>query len=189
MNNDINSTKKKLAESLKKLMSERPFEKIKIQDIVDLCNMNRRTFYYHFKDIYELLEWFYHDEALKQLEINSTYETWTNEFLYLFHYIEANKKVTLCVFKSLGREYLEGFMYKSIFRVVKNIVYNLALDLEVKETQKDFMAHYYTVSLVGMMIHWIQADFTPSPSEIASMTKLIIQGTMRNALERFSQNG
>jgi len=188
MNNDRNITKKKLAEALKKLMSERPFEKIKIQDIVDLCSMNRRTFYYHFKDIYELLEWFYHDEALKQLEINSTYETWTNEFLYLFHYIEANKKITLCVFKSLGREYLEKFMYKSIFRVVKTIVYDLATDLEVKESQKDFIANYYTVSLVGILTHWIQTDFTPSPVEITNMTNLIIQGTIRNALERFAQN-
>lgn len=188
MNNDSNTTKKKLAESLKKLMSEKPFEKIKIQDIVNLCNMNRRTFYYHFKDIYELLEWFYHDEALKQLEINSNYDTWTNEFLYLFHYIEANKKITLCVFKSLGREYLENFMYKSIFRVVKNIVYDLGSDLEVKECQKDFIANYYTVSLLGTLTHWIQADFTPSPVEITNMTKLIIQGTIRNALERFAQN-
>ncbi|WP_343769221.1 TetR/AcrR family transcriptional regulator C-terminal domain-containing protein [Clostridium malenominatum] len=178
-----------MAEALKKLMSERAFEKIKIQDIVDICHMNRRTFYYHFKDIYELLEWFYHEEALKQLEINSTYDSWTNELLYLFHYIESNRKVTLCVFKSLGREYLEDFMYKTVFRVVKNIVYDIAFDLEVKEAQKDFIAHYYTVSLVGMMTHWIQADFTPNPTEITNMTNLIIQGTMRNALERFSQNG
>ncbi len=188
MNKENNSTKKKLAEALKQLMSEKPFEKIKIQEIADLCQMNRRTFYYHFKDIFELLDWFYHEETMKQLEINSTYETWTNELLYLFHYIESNKKMTLCVFKSLGRQYLEDFMYKSVFRVVKNIVYGMAVDLEVKEKEKDFIAHYYTVSLLGVMTHWIQADFTPRPTEITNMTSLTIQGTMRGALERFSQN-
>lgn len=187
MNNEINTTKKKLADALKLLMSERAFEKITIQDIVDMCGMNRRTFYYHFKDIYELLDWFYHEEALEQLEINSTYESWHNELLYLFHYLEANKKITICVFKSLGRGYLEDFVYKSVFRVVKNIVYDMAADLEVKEAQKDFTAHYYSVSLVGVLTHWIQADFTPSPEEITDMTKVILKGTMRDALERFSQ--
>jgi probable dihydroxyacetone kinase regulator len=189
MNDNTNKTKKKLAEALKKLMCERAFEKITIQDIVDLCEMNRRTFYYHFKDIYELLEWFYHEEALRHLEINSTYETWTNELLYLFHYIESNKKSTLCAFKSLGRQYLEDFMYKSVFRVVKNIVQDMALDLEVKETEKDFIAHYYTVSLLGILTYWIQADFTPSPLEITNLTSITVEGTMRGALERFSQKG
>jgi probable dihydroxyacetone kinase regulator len=188
MNNDVNRTKKRMSEALKKLMNERAFEKIKIQDIVDLCQMNRRTFYYHFKDIYELLEWFYHEEALNHVEINSTYETWTNELLYLFHYIEANKKSTLCVFKSLARQYLDDFMYKSVFPVIKNIVCDMAKDLEVYEEEKNFIAHYYTVSLLGIITHWIQADFTPSPVEITKMISLTVQGTMRSALERFSQN-
>jgi probable dihydroxyacetone kinase regulator len=189
MNNEINNTKKKLADALKILMSEKALEKITIQDIVNLCGMNRRTFYYHFQDIYELLDWFYHEEALRQLEINSTYESWPNELLYLFHYIEANKKITLCVFKSLGRGYLEDFIYKSVYRVVRNIVYGIASDLEVKVEQKDFMAHYYTVSLVGVLTHWIQADFTPSPEEITDMIQVMLKGTMRSALERFAQKG
>jgi probable dihydroxyacetone kinase regulator len=189
MNNELNNTKKKLADALKMLMSEKAFEKITIQDIVNLCGMNRRTFYYHFQDIYELLDWFYHDEALRKLEINSTYESWPNELLYLFNYIEANKKITLCVFKSLGRGYLEGFIYKSVYRVVRNIVYGIASDLQVKEDQKDFMAHYYTVSLVGVLTYWIQEDFTQSPEEITDMIQVMLKGTMRSALERFAQKG
>lgn len=188
MHIENNRTKRKLADALKRLMCERAFEKITIQDIVDLCNMNRRTFYYHFKDIYELLEWFYHEEALKQLEINSTYDTWTNEVLYLFNYIEANKKSTLCAFKSLARQYLEDFVYKTIFPVVRNVVSDVAVDYRVKESEKDFIAHFYTVSLLGIMNHWIKSDFTPDPMEITNMTKIMVQGTMRNALERFSQN-
>lgn len=189
MNNEISNTKKKLADALKMLMSERAFEKITIQDIVDMCGMNRRTFYYHFQDIYELLDWFYHEEALKELAINSTYETWPNELLYLFHYFEANKKITLCAFKSLGRAYLEDFIYKNVFRVVKNIVYGLASDLEVKEEKKDFLAHYYTVSLAGVLTHWIQGNFSPSPEELTDMIRETLKGTMRNALERFAQKG
>ncbi|TCT15612.1 TetR family transcriptional regulator [Natranaerovirga pectinivora] len=188
MGKDSDTTKKKLANALKILMGERPFEKIKIQDIVDLCDMNRRTFYYHFQDIYELLEWFYHEEALKQFEINSTYESWPKEVLYLFNYIESNKEITLCAFKSLGRAYLEDFMYKIVFRVVKNITYEMAEGLDVKEMQKDFLAHFYTVTLVGLITHWIQADCKENPVEITNMTKVIVKGTMVNALNQFAQN-
>ena len=44
-------TKKAFATSLKKLLSQRPLDKIKISDITDDCEVNRQTFYYHFKDI------------------------------------------------------------------------------------------------------------------------------------------
>lgn len=52
-------TKKALAASLKKLMIEKPFEKISISDICDGCGMKRKSFYYHFKDKYDLLDWIF----------------------------------------------------------------------------------------------------------------------------------
>ena len=50
-------TKIALGESLRKLMAEKPLNKITISDITNECGCNRMTFYYHFHDIYELLEW------------------------------------------------------------------------------------------------------------------------------------
>lgn len=56
--------KEQMAESLKKLMKQKSLQKITIQEIADDCGMNRYTFYYHFKDIYDLLSWVFHEEAL-----------------------------------------------------------------------------------------------------------------------------
>ena len=52
-----NSTKKALEASLKKLLKEKPFDKITIADLTGDCGISRMTFYYHFQDIYELAEW------------------------------------------------------------------------------------------------------------------------------------
>ena len=51
-----NRTKEMLAESLMKLLARRTLDKITIQDIVDDCGYNRQTFYYHFHDIYDLID-------------------------------------------------------------------------------------------------------------------------------------
>ena len=56
-------TKKALAVSLKKLLSKKELSKITISNITDECGVNRQTFYYHFKDIYDLLEWIYKNEV------------------------------------------------------------------------------------------------------------------------------
>ena len=53
----INQTKQILEESLKKLMLQKPLDKITIRDLTEDCGISRMAFYYHFKDIYDLVEW------------------------------------------------------------------------------------------------------------------------------------
>ena len=52
-----NVTKRALEQSLKNLLLKKPLTKITIGDITEDCGINRMTFYYHFKDIYDLVEW------------------------------------------------------------------------------------------------------------------------------------
>ena len=50
------TTKRALEASLKKLLLQKPLNKITINDITEDCGVNRMTFYYHFKDIYDLVD-------------------------------------------------------------------------------------------------------------------------------------
>ena len=67
-------TKNALAASMKKLMEERDFSKVTVADICEGCGMNRKSFYYHFKDKYELVNWIFYEEFLKNMDV-SRYKT------------------------------------------------------------------------------------------------------------------
>ena len=67
---DSNITKNALATSLKNLMKEKPFEKISVSDICDACGMNRKSFYYHFKDKYDLVNWIFLVGFLSKMNID-----------------------------------------------------------------------------------------------------------------------
>ena len=69
------TTKRALGASLKKLLAEKPLDKITVGDITQDCEVNRQTFYYHFKDVYDLIEWVYLDEATHALDGRKTYDT------------------------------------------------------------------------------------------------------------------
>lgn len=56
---DSNITKKALAMAMKELMEQIPFSKISVSDICEKCGMNRKSFYYHFKDKYDLVNWIF----------------------------------------------------------------------------------------------------------------------------------
>lgn len=85
-----NITKKALAAAMKELMAERPFVKINVGDICERCGMNRKSFYYHFQDKYELVNWiFYHEFIIPHR--GSDYEVGWHLLQDLGNYLYENK--------------------------------------------------------------------------------------------------
>lgn len=62
------NTKKKIAQALRRLMNERPFEKITVQNLMDMAQMKRQSFYYHFQDTRDVLIWLYRQEVIEPLQ-------------------------------------------------------------------------------------------------------------------------
>lgn len=69
---DSSITKKALANAMKELMEQKKFSKINVGEICSLCNMNRKSFYYHFKDKYDLVNWIFYSEFVRN-NISSKY--------------------------------------------------------------------------------------------------------------------
>jgi Transcriptional regulator len=179
-------TKKVLAESLKKLMATKPLNKITIRDITDDCKLNRQTFYYHFQDVYDLLSWIYQEEAIAQLRKHNDFRTWQEDFLDLFHYIESTRAFSLCAFHSIGRDRLEHFLYTVTYCYIQNVVNKMAGDLPVTEKSKNFVANFYTIAFIGIVIQWLQNGMSDSPEDIIAALSVTVEGNMRGAIERYA---
>ena len=139
-------TKRAFASSLKKMLAKRPLEKIRVIDITRDCGVNRQTFYYHFKDIYDLLEWVYTNEATKALGGKKTYETWQQGFKQIFQYILNNKEFVLSTFNSVSREYLERYLYNEVYLLLIGVVEEKAKGIPVREKDKSFIADFYNMT-------------------------------------------
>ena len=105
-------TKHALEASLKNILLKKPLNKITVKDIADDCGINRMTFYYHFKDIYDLVEWSCIEDARKALEGKKTYDTWQQGFLQIFEAVLENKPFIMNVYHSVSREQVEIYLYK-----------------------------------------------------------------------------
>ena len=110
-------TKKALAQALKELLSKKELSKITIKNITDYCGVNRQTFYYHFKDVYDLIEWIYTSEVIDEIKDDDTYESWQQGFLFIFNYILKNKNFVLNTYNSISREFVMMFLYKQTSRL------------------------------------------------------------------------
>ena len=85
-------TKKALSFSLKELLKEKTISKITINDICEKAGVRRQTFYYHFADLPELVEWTCYTEVESVLKENRTYNSWQEGFLDIFKLAKKRKK-------------------------------------------------------------------------------------------------
>lgn len=179
------STKQALSETFKILLEARTIDKITVKDIVTKCGVNRQTFYYHFKDIYDLLEWVYTNEATKALGGKKTYETWKQGFKQIFQYILNNKEFVLSTFNSVSREYLERYLYNEVYLLLIGVVEEKAKGIPVREKDKSFIADFYKYAFVGIVLDWIRTGMKEEADEIIERLDKLIYGNMEEALERY----
>ena len=177
-------TKRALEASLKKLLLQKPLNKITINDIAEDCGMNRMTFYYHFKDIYDLIEWSCREDASRILEGKKTYETWQQGLLQIFEAVQENKPFILNVYRSVSREQVENYLYKVTYDLLESVVEEQAQSMSVRPEDKAFIATLYKYMLVGLLLDWIKADMKGDPQIMVERLDQVIHGSVNAALER-----
>ena len=178
-------TKRALEQSLKNLLLKKPLTKITINDIAEDCGINRMTFYYHFKDIYDLVEWCCEEDASRALAGKKTYETWQQGLLQIFEAVQDNKPFILNVYRSVGREQVENYLYRITYDLLEGVVEEQAAGMSVRPEDKAFIANVYKYAFVGLMLDWIKHDMKGDPKEIIDRLDRVIHGSVAAALDRF----
>ena len=103
-----NITKNALEESLKKFLLQKPLDKITISDLTTDCGISRMAFYYHFKDIYDLVEWSCIEDASRAFAGKKDLRHLGRKgFSRFFEAVLENKPFILNVYRSVKREQVE----------------------------------------------------------------------------------
>ena len=85
-------TKETLASALRELLKTQPLSKISVKDITDYCDMSRNSFYYHFKDKYELISWIFYNDMLKNVNAFDDPSQLTQSFVNVCQWIYSNRQ-------------------------------------------------------------------------------------------------
>lgn len=178
-------TKRALEQSLKNLLLKKPLTKITVSDITDDCGINRMTFYYHFKDIYDLVEWSCLEDAKMALEEKKTYDTWQQGLLQIFKAVQENKPFILNVYRCVHREQVEKYLQPLVDQLLLNVINKEAAGITVRDEDKQFIAQVYSYMFIGLMLDWIKDDMREDPQQIVEKLSKLIKGSVSVALSRF----
>lgn len=180
-------TKRAMSAALKNLLREKKLNKITVQDIADECGINRQTFYYHFQDIYDLVEWTCIEDTEKVLKENRTYDTWQEGFLSVFDLAKKDKTFIDNIYRSVSLEMLEQYLYRLVYPLLKNVVDEKANGQTVREENKKYIADFYKYAFVGVLLEWIRNDMAESPGQIVDRVSRIVGGAIETAFANFNR--
>ena len=160
-------------------------EPLTVKDIVENCGVNRKTFYYYFKDIYDLVEWVCLEDAKKALADNKTYETWQQGFVRIFDAVRENKPFIMNVYRCVSREQVEKYLTPLTDDLLMGVINELSAGMVVRAEDKAFIAQVYSYAFVGLMLDWIKDEMKQDPETLVNRFALVIQDDVSCALNRF----
>lgn len=182
-----NTTKLMLEESLKKLLLHKTIDKITINDLTKDCGISRMSFYYHFKDIYDLAEWVCIEDGKRALQGKKTYDTWQEGMMQIFEVIIENKPFILNIYRCTSREKIENYLYKLTYNLIAGVVEEKSKGINLPEEDKVFIAEFYKYGFVGVILDWISNGMKDDYKVIVEKMSIALRGNITNSIQNFEQ--
>ena len=181
-----NLTKKLIAESFEVLMEKHPFEKITIRMITDQAGLIRPTFYNHFQDKYDLVEWIFCENIIREVESLLDHGMVQEAIKFLFTGIHRNRQFYSkllqvtgqnCLEEVMGRHFYELFRKSIEQRGIKKLPKNRVLNV-------DTLSRYYTLGLLTSIKAWLlMGDVDISVDELTEAYEFLLTHSVYDMID------
>lgn len=172
-------TKKRIAKAFKKLFVTQSFDKISVRDIMEEAGVRRQTFYNHFVDKYELLEWIFQTELREQVTDNLDYISGKQLLIELLHFFQCNRDFYEKLFEIEGQNnfssYFESYCQQLLDKLLAD---SRSPSFEVAE-EKELFVIYHSLALANLIKHYITCRRTPCQLDGPTIVQLITK-TLEN---------
>ena len=180
--------KEKIIKETLNLLNTKTLDKINIKDITDNLNISRQAFYYHFNDLYEVVETICTNSYKMVTNTYTDLEDWKFVYLYILRLIYTHKDVVSNIYKTIEREYVDNILYNSLFPYVENVIIKQSKNLNVEKKDIDFISKYFTLSFIAITSDWIKNGMKEKPEILVRNVYLIINNDFKKALNNFEKN-
>ncbi len=179
------NTKKDIIRAFERLLAKREFEKITVKDITENAGINRKTFYYYFADIDDLMTKAFDWEIQNFLDNIPSGATAHEAIMNFFTLVSESKDVVYHIYNSSRSEHLTEYIRTAALSMVKSTFVGELKDHNITEEQKDVVYHIYSFAISGFIIMWIdsgmQTDIVEHIKQIGTMLDGGIEFLLKNA--------
>lgn len=179
-----NYTKNLIKQEFIKLLNKKSLHNITVTEIAKQCKIERKTFYYHYENLPQLVKEIF-DEELEDVikEFNETL-SWEESFISAAKFILENKKVVKHMYESDYKVELEKYIFSISGEIMRKYVRRVAKDTKAQEIDIKLIAYFYQCALSSSLVEWVATDMKTDPKLVTRRLGELMDGNILEALKR-----
>lgn len=182
-----NVTKAAIEASLRKLLQEKSLDEITVKDIVEDCGISRQTFYYHFQDIYAVVDWRFQQLSHRVLEQLEQLDSRKIAVELVLDMMRENKAVLLNVYRCLERTYVERYLNRWSKPVITRTITERAKKYPIDQEALDFVIDLYVFGMTSILLNWLDRGMPSNRSDRMEYFYILLDGGLDDVLRRLSR--
>jgi len=187
MSNSI-ITKSAIACAMKQLMQKIPFDRISTVDIVKKCGISRKTFYYHFQDKYDLVNWIFSIEIIDGILRSTTLDNWMEGSIKLCCYVRDNKAFYTNAINANGQNCFIKFLYNLTEKQITMLCKEACSQRIMATDDLKFLIDFYYNAFIGVFTAWIKSDMKDSPEIIVRRWICVVDKSLEHYVNSCKNN-
>lgn len=179
-----NYTKNLIKQEFIKLLNKKSLHNITVTEIAKQCKIERKTFYYHYENLPQLVKEIF-DEELEDVikEFNETL-SWEESFISAAKFILENKKVVKHMYESDYKIELEKYIFSISGEIMRKYVRRVAKDTKAQENDIKLIAYFYQCALSSSLVEWVATDMKTDPKLVTRRLGKLMDGNILESLKR-----
>lgn len=179
-----NYTKNLIKQEFIKLLNKKSLHNITVTEIAKQCKIERKTFYYHYENLPQLVKEIF-DEELEDVikEFNETL-SWEESFISAAKFILENKKVVKNMYESDYKVELEKYIFSISGEIMRKYVRRVAKDTKAQEIDIKLIAYFYQCALSSSLVEWVATDMKTDPKLVTRRLGELMDGNILESLKR-----
>jgi probable dihydroxyacetone kinase regulator len=152
-----NSTKQAFADALKSLLAAKELSAVRVQELCRICGAERPTFYYHFRDKYDLVSWIYEQDLQKSVRLSGE-PYGVNQLEQLLLILQADQTFYRKAFHDSGQNALLSYILQSNIRLAREVLGEQQALVNLTR-EEEFQIRVYTYAWCGCLQDWISGRY------------------------------
>ena len=179
-----NYTKNLIKQEFIKLLNKKSLHNITVTEIAKQCKIERKTFYYHYENLPQLVREIFDEELENVIEEFNETLSWEESFISAAKFILENKKVVKHMYESDYKVELEKYIFSISGEIMRKYVRRVAKDTKAQEIDIKLIAYFYQCALSSSLVEWVATDMKTDPKLVTRRLGKLMDGNILESLKR-----